>query len=186
MLDGRSDMFTRYALLCLVVVAACGGTISRPEETPSPLIGGVTDNGDPSVVLVFAQQNGSSSGSLCTASVISPTVLLTAAHCVAAEEVGSNVTFSVFVGTDWNSSSGPAFMDLGGVETIVGVTSFGYQGCTGGGYDTRVDLYTSFIDQYVGGGSTAPPPPPPPSCQYNCADYSFGAGQCYQGWTCDA
>ena len=37
-----------------------------------------------------------------------------------------------------------------------------------------------------GGSAAPPPPPPPPSCQYNCSDYGFAAGQCYQGWSCDA
>ncbi len=51
-------------------------------------------------------------------------------------------------------SGGPALYDEGGVETIIGVTSFGPRGCAGDGAgdfgdDTRVDDYTSFIDGYV-------------------------------------
>lgn len=265
-------MSNKIALLMSITVMGCaaGQITGPPDETSSNIIGGTTDTGDPSVVILFAQQNGSTQGSLCTASVISPTVLLTAAHCVDPAEVGTNVTFQVFTGYDFNSnngqwlpvakvdhdpqfsssnlngghdvgivvlqnatslkplpfntssaitgmagqavrlvgygnnngqtgtgagikrqvtttlidvsslllhigddahetcqgdSGGPAFMNMNGVETIVGVTSFGYVGCTGGGYDTRVDLYTSFIDKYVGGSTTPPPPnpnPPPP------------------------
>jgi V8-like Glu-specific endopeptidase len=244
------------------MVGGCqGGTITGPPaEATADIIGGSVDTGDSSVVIVFAQENGSSQGSLCTASVIAPTVLLTAAHCVSPAEVGSDVTFHVFTGYDFNSnngnwldvakvdwdhqfdpnsldgghdvgivvlakpvslaplpylrsaadaltgavrlvgygnnngransgagikrqvttslndvtskllqigdnkhetcngdSGGPAFMNVNGVETIVGVTSFGQVGCTGGGYDTRLDLYTRFIDGYVqaaGGGTT--------------------------------
>jgi MYXO-CTERM domain-containing protein len=57
-------------------------------------------------------------------------------------------------------SGGPAFMSFGGTERIIGVTSFGFTGCpltppsgTPAGYeagnDTRIDMYTSFIDPYV-------------------------------------
>jgi secreted trypsin-like serine protease len=57
-------------------------------------------------------------------------------------------------------SGGPAFMKFGASERIVGVTSFGFQGCPltppGGtptgfeaGNDTRIDSYADFIDQWV-------------------------------------
>lgn len=51
-------------------------------------------------------------------------------------------------------SGGPAFQTLNGVETIVGVTSFGSDTsntnvCNGGGYDTRVDVYSSFISAHL-------------------------------------
>jgi secreted trypsin-like serine protease len=47
-------------------------------------------------------------------------------------------------------SGGPAFQTLGGVETIIGVTSFGSDNsptsvCFGGGIDTRVDAVAAFI-----------------------------------------
>ena len=43
----------------------------------------------------------------------------------------------------------PAFMQVGGKETIVGVTSFGDVNCAQGGYDTKVDAESAFIDGYV-------------------------------------
>lgn len=50
-------------------------------------------------------------------------------------------------------SGGPAFQTVGGVETIVGVTSgpgmTGNTACTAGGVDTRVDTNADFVDQYV-------------------------------------
>jgi uncharacterized membrane protein YgcG len=58
-------------------------------------------------------------------------------------------------------SGGPAFMTLNGVETIVGVTSFGFTNCPltadaqalaegfEAGNDTRIDTYASFIDPWV-------------------------------------
>src|SRR5258706_8761507 len=82
-----------------------GGVVDGPEpEATSEIIGGTTDTGDPSVVLLFAQAAGSQYGSLCTASVIAPRVVLTAAHCVAPSEVGAGATFSVFLGNDFNGS----------------------------------------------------------------------------------
>src|SRR5262249_13066318 len=48
-------------------------------------------------------------------------------------------------------SGGPALMTIDGQERIVGVTSFGFQGCPLNmpGSDTRVDAFASFIDPYV-------------------------------------
>jgi MYXO-CTERM domain-containing protein len=47
-------------------------------------------------------------------------------------------------------SGGPALMMMSGEERIVGITSFGDQGCMQSGYDTRVDTYAStFLDPYV-------------------------------------
>jgi secreted trypsin-like serine protease len=51
-------------------------------------------------------------------------------------------------------SGGPALQTIGGVETIVGVTSFGSDRsatnvCFGGGFDTRVDDYVSFITAHL-------------------------------------
>ena len=47
-------------------------------------------------------------------------------------------------------SGGPALKTINGVETIVGLTSYGsdlpFFQCFGGGYDTRVDAYTAFIN----------------------------------------
>jgi len=42
-----------------------------------------------------------------------------------------------------------------------------------------------FVDPNAADAGTPPPPPPPP-CQYNCADYGYTAGQCFNGWACDA
>jgi secreted trypsin-like serine protease len=51
-------------------------------------------------------------------------------------------------------SGGPALQTIGGVEMIIGVTSFGNDRssgnvCFGGGYDTRVDDYTDFIQSHL-------------------------------------
>ena len=46
-------------------------------------------------------------------------------------------------------SGGPALAMYGGAEEIVGITSFGDQGCRTYGADTRVDTIVDFVDPYV-------------------------------------
>jgi V8-like Glu-specific endopeptidase len=47
-------------------------------------------------------------------------------------------------------SGGPALMNINGVATIVGVTSFGQQFCVGnGGFDTRVDAQLAFLQPFL-------------------------------------
>lgn len=225
--------------------------------TGDSILGGVEDPGDPAVVALFGHLEGETSGSLCTATVVSPTVLLTAAHCVHPDIIGPDRIFNVIFGTNIRGapradviethydpafnprfvlaghdiavailaepvtidpipynrrpmtddmvdqparmigygmsdrfdqatagtkrqatsvlrsisanlirvgtrneqtcsgdSGGPALMDIDGVETVVGVTSFGFIYCSGdGGYDTRVDVLRDFVDAYVTPGA---------------------------------
>jgi V8-like Glu-specific endopeptidase len=282
-------------LLCLSLplAAACQPASFHIGSSRSPIVGGTTDTGDPSVVALYATDpnNPQAGGALCTASVITPTVLLTAAHCVLTSEIGPNAQFFVFGQSDinqmgampfnvtvasthydmafdinnpqnghdvgivvlqqaltltplkWNQqpmspsmtggrvrlvgyglssgtmmvdtsgvrrqatttlddfdnmllhigndmvdtcsgdSGGPAFMTIGGVETIVGVTSFGNQNCTGGGYDTRIDEYASFINQFTGTMTCTP------NCTNKvCGDDGCGhpCGMCGANQTCTA
>lgn len=256
-----SSAFICGGLVGLIVFAASGaGCAPTPpdESTGSAIIGGKSDHGDSSVVALYAST--SQGGALCTASVIAPTVLLTAAHCVLPSEVGSNAKFVVLPSNDVNKdtteqlavkethydpsfeidqlqnghdiavvileqpttltplpvgkkdpsslvgksvrlvgygldnaatqtgagvkrqvtatvdsvdaklmqiggdgkdtcngdSGGPALATIDGKETIVGITSFGDASCGSGGFDTRVDLYGSFLAKYLGSvGSTA-------------------------------
>jgi secreted trypsin-like serine protease len=240
------------------MLVGCGGSQVGSQadvgDNEAEIIGGQTDSKDSAVVALFASQPGSQQGALCTATLIAPTVLLTAAHCVSPDEVGDNAEFHVFLGNNLNTrsgtwvnvrgvtndpafdtehpelghdvgivvlqkalpfapvaynkaplrtsmlgkrvrlvgyglsnghtqqgagvkrqattllddadgkllaigdrahetcngdSGGPAFMVIGGVETIIGVTSFGNQDCTGLGYDTRIDTYKNFIGQFA-------------------------------------
>ena len=255
--------------LCGVcALAACSAPASI-DSVSQGIINGTDDTGDPGVVMVLAQVPNSMNASLCTGEVVSPHVVLTAAHCVDPATVGAGAQFVVFTGqilsmtspksdfltvqethfnSSFNSSSpqngndvgvvilaspttiaplpynraplpqsmvggamriigygitsasdttgtsagtrrtapdtlaaldkqfvylqdgshgicegdsgGPALMTIGGEERIVGVTSFGYNGCpttgpsAGGqtayaGNDTRIDAYSDFIDQWV-------------------------------------
>jgi hypothetical protein len=90
-------------------LAAC----SAPEptgEAAAPIIGGTADQGDPAVVLLVSTPADLSTFDTCTASLIAPTVLLTAAHCVDPKtHVGD--TFGVFLGAD--ASAFPTAAALG-------------------------------------------------------------------------
>jgi hypothetical protein len=59
-------------------------------------------------------------------------------------------------------SGGPALAMVDGVETIVGVTSIGVNSsptyCDGQGWDTRVDVYASFVQPFIDKYDPAPPP----------------------------
>jgi len=263
---------TRNTLLLIasLLVGCQGMPADQSGESGSEIIGGTADNGDTSVVALLNRTKGE----LCTASLISPTVLLTAAHCTlsdpgdvfvavfapdlttgipantafAVKEVHHDPAFNInnlqaghdigiailaqpstqtplpfntaalsqaqvgqairIVGYGLNQgpaqtgkgagtkrtatttvdainniliqigdnkketcsgdSGGPAFMKLNGVETIVGVTSFGNQFCTNGGFDNRVDAFAAFIKQFVTPVNN--PPPPSNTCAHSiCA-----------------
>jgi len=59
----------------------------------------------------------------------------------------STGTFST--GICSGDSGGPVLMNVGGVETIIGVNSFGLIYCFGRGKSTRVDTYLDFVDAYL-------------------------------------
>lgn len=76
------------AVLSVAAISGCGAPDEMSAQDDSEIIGGTTDTGDPAVLALFAHKPGAQSGSLCTASLVSPTVLLHAAHCVDPREVG--------------------------------------------------------------------------------------------------
>jgi V8-like Glu-specific endopeptidase len=84
-------------------------------------------------------------------------------------------------------SGGPSLMTINGVESIVGITSYGFPNCTSYGSSTRVDLCTTFIDPYLklyGGGGGCQP-----ACSGKvCGDDGCGGtcGSCAAGQSCSA
>lgn len=114
-------------------LAACSAP--PPGTATQAIINGTLDDGDPNVVLVFAQVPGQSSGSLCTGEVISPHVVLTAAHCMAPSTVGAGAQFVVFTGTMLPAMGSPPADQLLKVTESHYVPTFGYNPMTGGDQD---------------------------------------------------
>ena len=104
---------TLAPMLFLVAAPACTGPVDPSSArnlsgigvNRGAIVGGMNDTGDPSVVLVFAQKPGSQEAGLCTGEVVSPHVVLTAAHCVDPASVGTGMQFSIFTGDDMNNST---------------------------------------------------------------------------------
>src|SRR5690242_3824524 len=75
----RSSLVTA----CLLFALACEQQLPREPDIGrevEPIIGGQIDTGDPAVALiVFADDSGAFT---CTGTLISPTAILTAGHCV--------------------------------------------------------------------------------------------------------
>jgi secreted trypsin-like serine protease len=91
-------------LAALPLLAGCvGAPPATVGETTSEIVGGTTDTNDTSVVMVLLSTT--SSASICTGEVVSPHVIMTAAHCVDPAVVGTSGTFSVFTGTTFNGNN---------------------------------------------------------------------------------
>jgi secreted trypsin-like serine protease len=96
----------RFFAPLALLFAACQGALPE-DESAQAIVGGTTDTGDPSVVMVLAQIS-STMDSLCTGEVVSPHVILTAAHCVDPKTLGTtNPVFGVLTGTSPSPKSVP-------------------------------------------------------------------------------
>jgi hypothetical protein len=67
--------------------------------------------------------------------------------------IGSFTATEIAIGQAGHStcsgdSGGPLLTNIGGVETIIGVTSYGPIGCTGAGEESRVDVCASWLDSF--------------------------------------
>ena len=90
-----------FALLPLLI-PACAGPSAAPDavgEAAAPIFGGTKATGDPAVVLLVSCPLDESTLDTCTAALIAPTVLVTAAHCVDPGTHGGHA-FGVFTGPD--------------------------------------------------------------------------------------
>ena len=284
----------RSALVLMLALGGCAGAPIGTGVVSEDIIGGVTDTSDVGVVLLYISVPGQQGGELCTGEVVSPHVVLTAAHCAGGEDPSiTNASWRVYLGPDFGQattanmlpaasahyhpsfnssdlgggndvgvvimqnalpsyitplpynrasmdsldgrtvrfvgygldnattqtgggirrqttttltdhtalllhfadgthetcngdSGGPAFMNLGGQEIIVGLTSYGDVACADGGYDTRVDTFADWIDGWVAqadpGFLSTPPSPaggsqtPPTSSATPMPPSSTGAG----------
>jgi hypothetical protein len=53
-------------------------------------------------------------------------------------------------GTCSGDSGGPAFVERGGVEYVAGITSYGDSNCSSYGCSTKVDVFESWINDFIG------------------------------------
>lgn len=106
----------RLSLFALAATLGCGAPAESPADSPedptaqneNAIIGGVADTGDPSIIALYAKEPDKMAGALCTATIISPTVVLTAAHCVHPDLVGAKAEFNVLTAPDLTDPSKPS------------------------------------------------------------------------------
>ena len=86
-------------LLALGLIGCAGNSgTENSGQSSDEIIGGQIDTADPSVVAVYAAVPGAQKGGLCTGEVVAPTVVLTAAHCTLADEIGKGAVWHVIPG----------------------------------------------------------------------------------------
>lgn len=96
-------------LLCGLVAAVAGCAAPASDEgvsmTRSSIVGGTATTATPAVMALYGLVPGAEGGALCTATLINPRLLLTAAHCVATSTVGAGAEFSALIGADLNDAA---------------------------------------------------------------------------------
>jgi uncharacterized protein (TIGR03382 family) len=121
------------ALSSLVLTACALDTSPDLGTSAAPVVGAELDMGDPAVVALVT----SSGRVFCTGTLVSPQVILSAAHCV--DEAGGDPAIAAFFGNDAESVG----TRIGVVRTVAHP---GWTGSLGGGHDLSVSLLTTAQD----------------------------------------
>jgi secreted trypsin-like serine protease len=101
-----SDGVRSFGVGLLFALAGCTGAAAGTGVVGEEIIGGTTDTADSAVVLLYMTIPGQTGGSLCTGEVISPHVVLTAAHCTGGENPAvTNATWRVYLGDDFSQAT---------------------------------------------------------------------------------
>src|SRR5262249_16039990 len=79
-------------------VSGCAAPeVGRAGKSEKSIVGGTDDSGDPGVVLVWLRF---ASDAICTAEVISPHVILSAAHCIQTPNLAMSTMSSIYLGNN--------------------------------------------------------------------------------------
>jgi V8-like Glu-specific endopeptidase len=86
------------AVLIFAAASGCLGPAPELGESQAAITGGTTDANDPAIVLLYVEDGAQAF--VCTASVIAPKVLLTAAHCVSSDLHSASAKYSAYLRAD--------------------------------------------------------------------------------------
>jgi secreted trypsin-like serine protease len=100
-------------ILGCVGVLTVGCSQAAPSNDPvdqseSSIINGVETTGYSNIIALYGKKPGADKGMLCTASVIAPKVLLTAAHCVSPAVVGEGLVYKALLAPNLMDSANPS------------------------------------------------------------------------------
>jgi hypothetical protein len=91
--------FMRHVVLSVALVASCGPS-DRSTSERQYIVGGSVDTADTAVVLLKGYGASADPVIDCTGVIVSPHVVVTAAHCLDPAIIGPDRTFTVFTGSD--------------------------------------------------------------------------------------